>query len=386
MDTNNKKWCVYIHTCLINQKSYVGITSKKPEYRWGINGIGYKKQAFYNAIQKYGWDNFKHTIIDSNLTEKEAKELEIYLIDKLQTHIYKNGYNISLGGDGYLGVDNNGINNPMYGKHHTEESKRKISEKNKGRISPMLGKHHTEESKRKMSNHKRTSISGENNYWYNKRNEAMIEAAVKKNSIPVCQFDINMELVQIYPSIMQAERNTGVLHNHISQCCKYKQKTAGGFIWLYESELNNLSELKLSLINNLINNNKINLGKSVYQFDKSLNLINKFTTIREAEKETGVTHTNILRACKNELKSAGGYIWKYECDVKDIDIFQKEYNVNLNKKGKHIAQYDIHGNFICEYVSCAEASRILGIPRTSISKACNGYQLYAGGYAWKFLH
>ena len=53
-------FCVYKHTCP-NGKVYIGITSKKPEYRWGKNGIGYKKQPhFCRAIPKYGWGNIKH--------------------------------------------------------------------------------------------------------------------------------------------------------------------------------------------------------------------------------------------------------------------------------------------------------------------------------------
>lgn len=382
---NDKKWSVYIHTCLINQKSYVGITSKKPEYRWGSNGDGYKRQSFYNAIQKYGWDNFEHKIVASNLSEKEAKEMEIYLIDKLQSHIHKNGYNVTLGGDGYLGVDNNGANNPMYGKHHSEETKKKISEKNKGKTSSMLGKHHSEETKKKMSSHQRVSIIGENNYWYNKKNENMIKAAVEANSKSVCQFNLDMELIQIYKSITQASKNTGVNYTSISQCCKYKTKTAGGFIWLYESELNRLSELKLLLIDNLINKNSVILGKSVYQFDKSLNLINKFISIREASKKTNVVRTDIAKACNGELKTAGGYVWKFEYDIKDIDYFKNNYNINFNKSGKRVAQYDMDNNFICEYISCAEASRILNIPRTSISKTCRGEQRSAGGYIWKYV-
>ena len=43
-----------------------------------------------------------------------------------------------------------GPKNGMYGKHHTEESKKKISDNKKGQRT-WLGKHHTEESKKKMS-------------------------------------------------------------------------------------------------------------------------------------------------------------------------------------------------------------------------------------------
>lgn len=40
-----------------------------------------------------------------------------------------------------------GVDNPMYGKKHSEESRRKMSEHSKGQISPMKGKHHSEQSK-----------------------------------------------------------------------------------------------------------------------------------------------------------------------------------------------------------------------------------------------
>lgn len=51
-----------------------------------------------------------------------------------------------------------GENNGMYGKHHSEETKKKMSENNS---RYMLGKHHTEESKAKISNaHKRENLSG----------------------------------------------------------------------------------------------------------------------------------------------------------------------------------------------------------------------------------
>ena len=71
-----KKWCVYIHTNKINNKVYIGITSQEPEIRWDY-GFGYKKQTvFWNAIKKYGWNNFEHIIFIDGLSAKEARHIE----------------------------------------------------------------------------------------------------------------------------------------------------------------------------------------------------------------------------------------------------------------------------------------------------------------------
>lgn len=98
-----KKYYVYEHKNKANGKRYIGITKINPKARWGNNGIGYKTQNFWYAIEKYSWDGFEHNIIEENLTEKEAKEKEKYYIKTYNT-IAPNGYNLTKGGDGSLGL------------------------------------------------------------------------------------------------------------------------------------------------------------------------------------------------------------------------------------------------------------------------------------------
>lgn len=52
-------------------------------------------------------------------------------------------------------------------------------------------------------------------------------------------------------------------------------------------------------------------GKSVYQIDRNGVTVQKFTTIQEAEKITGVDNGHITAVCKGRRKTAGGYIWRY---------------------------------------------------------------------------
>ena len=66
-------YIVYQHKNKINGKVYIGITMKKKKKRWGSNGCNYKSSPhFYAAIKKYGWDNFEHNILFTNLTKEQA--------------------------------------------------------------------------------------------------------------------------------------------------------------------------------------------------------------------------------------------------------------------------------------------------------------------------
>lgn len=99
MSQDNKKYIIYKHTNLKNNKIYIGQTCQKPQNRWGKEGAGYKGQMFYSAIQKYGWNNFSHEILYTNLSLEEANYKEAELIQKYQTTNPQYGYNIEKGGN-----------------------------------------------------------------------------------------------------------------------------------------------------------------------------------------------------------------------------------------------------------------------------------------------
>lgn len=52
----------------------------------------------------------------------------------------------------------------------------------------------------------------------------------KKNSKPVFQYDGDMNLIRRYPSISEAERQTGIPEGNISQSIRFGWKS-GGYIW-----------------------------------------------------------------------------------------------------------------------------------------------------------
>lgn len=90
---------VYLITNLINDKKYVGITNDYKK-RW----VNHKcnndpSMAIAKAIKKYGVENFKFEVIESNVPLEEIDEKEIYYIKFYNSHTSGGkGYNISKGG------------------------------------------------------------------------------------------------------------------------------------------------------------------------------------------------------------------------------------------------------------------------------------------------
>ena len=121
---------IYKITNIINSKIYIGQTIRTLDIRINehLKDSNKNNYPLYRAIRKYGWNNFKVEIIDVDTTQEELNSKEIYWIKEFNC-IVPNGYNIKGGGSN--------------GKHH-EETKAKL------RLAH-IGKHHTEESKAKMS-------------------------------------------------------------------------------------------------------------------------------------------------------------------------------------------------------------------------------------------
>lgn len=82
--------------------------TNNPRRRWRNGGIEYKPpkgensngRSFWNAIEKYGWDDFEHIILEQGLTYERAMEVEKSYIELFDSTNKKNGYNISEGGNG----------------------------------------------------------------------------------------------------------------------------------------------------------------------------------------------------------------------------------------------------------------------------------------------
>lgn len=198
MSYDIKQWCIYKHTLIETGQVYIGQTNNIKN-RWKPSA--YKNCVkFYNAIQTYGWDSFKHEIIIDNLTLEEANKLESFYINLYDS--INNGFNLTTGGDNKIA---------------SEETRQKMSKARKGVPK-------SEEHKQAISNALKGYKQTEQHKFNNKKSQ---------HRKPVqC-----IETGEKYPSLSEAERQTGILAETISRQIRGKQKTTKGLHWRFIDDI-----------------------------------------------------------------------------------------------------------------------------------------------------
>lgn len=145
-------YVVYLHRNKINGKIYVGQTCNLSE-RWRGEGKNYFNSIkFYNAIKKYGWDNFSHEVIYSNLNKEAADRIERELIRRYNS--IKGGYNLKEGGSrGCLSKDSLKKMSDSLKRGYKEHPERREKIRSKA-----LGREIPQKVRNKMSLNSRKSI------------------------------------------------------------------------------------------------------------------------------------------------------------------------------------------------------------------------------------
>lgn len=263
-----KDYFVYVHTTP-SKKHYVGITCQPPVKRWG-HGKNYKNnEHFYNAIQKYGWDNISHEVVAEGLSKEDASLLEMALIEKYNSHDPRFGYNLTTGGEHYE-FSPNVITRLKKPKKISEAERAKMRERGRlswsknlkdQKLSPeAISKMAASKRGRKMSAEGKANLSiSMHAHWeqaggfsdehreklsialkgrtYSKETLERMKASKQPDKNPrsraVLQIQDN-EVVARYPSARDAMRKTGVHYTSIVRVCNgTRGKTAGGFSWRY---------------------------------------------------------------------------------------------------------------------------------------------------------
>lgn len=262
--------CIYLWTNLINDKKYVGqaqnFYNRMQDYLHGKD----KDRVIGKAILKYGIENFEITILEQQFALDKLNEREQYWMDYYQCFV-PNGYNVCHTAGNTLGY------------HHTYEDKEKMSKIakqrfvnhpeliKKGKDSPMYGRHLSEETKRKMSNSRKGNQNAKGKRWKlnaqqrERRRQTALgntyclgrkltayhrQRIIESNKTRVLSEDTIKKMSEshkgkatkkvrcietdmIFNSISEAAIFVGKSITGIIACCKGKQKTCAGYHWEY---------------------------------------------------------------------------------------------------------------------------------------------------------
>lgn len=301
------KYIVYITINLCNGKFYIGTHRTNPEIFDGYIGCGIyrasqatKNYVLHKAVRKYGYENFKRTIIktfpDTEEGRKQAFELEAELVNETLLKS-KSTYNTALGGrestteslmktvymfdlkGNYLRSFKSARDAASYIQPENQDSARVAIENN------CLGQ----------------SQSSFGYFWsYTKKftynNERMREIA---------QYTLTGKFLRTFKSITEAEVSLSL--NSIQQAIT-KKGSAGGFQWRYY-EGNN------SDIPTLINVKTKNHFLPIIMYDKNGNIIKEFDCVKQCISEyPSLSTSQINRVLSNTIKSHKGYVFRYKDD------------------------------------------------------------------------
>lgn len=268
----------------INNKVYIGKTGRNIDVRWrehcskasqGINTY------LYNAIRKYGEDNFIIEEIDKTENSNEINLLEQKWITFYDSSNKNKGYNLTKGGDGNLQYDWDEI----YFLWDKGLSIKEISEKLKCN---------------------RTTV-GEALKFHS--SYSLSESLARSNwqKISILQYDKNKKFIKKYSTITEAAKENNCSPHTLFNCIKNQTYSALGFYWV-KDEQQIFNDIKL-----VSKKNKV----SIIQYSLNDKILNTFQSAAEAARflnpqgNIKSISSCIIQVCRGKRKTAYGYKWKY---------------------------------------------------------------------------
>ena len=145
-----------------------------------------------NRIENLRWVTYQ---------ENNLNQLTIQHISEAQKKRFENSEEREHQRIMHIGM-HKGEKHPFYGKHHTEEARKKMSEANKGR----------------------------------KQSIEFIEKRFLKIKKPILQYDKDNNLIKEWASSKNASVELNIDPSSITACCRGRLKTAGGYVWKYKND------------------------------------------------------------------------------------------------------------------------------------------------------
>lgn len=238
---------IYSYRNTINNKFYIGqtidIVNRKSAHRYKV-ATSKENNKFYNAVKKYGWENFEFSIL-LKVEGKTKKDLTIFL-DAFEVYYiwkynsFKKGYNSTAGGHCYRGKEiSESFREYCRNRTYSKDTRRKMSDAAKKRV-------YSKETREKLRQNALKRSFGKYRELYQEKLQKNRRLARIKG---IVQIEPNTsKIINEWESIIEAASfiynyidNTtsikNIANNLVKHCkgiikCSYK-----GFIWKYKSDV-----------------------------------------------------------------------------------------------------------------------------------------------------
>lgn len=254
---------VYKITNIVTKKLYIGQTKElDPLTRWKRHQATFTKNvgcpALRDAVKKYGVDNFKFEVLIICFDEDRFNYEKEYI--KKYNTLVPNGYNILEGGIGGAGFK---------GKYHSEETKSKLRKAQENIWTLEKRKENSNKVKEALNVNIISERMKSSDKW-----KTVVEQM--KNRTRITSFDTKEKI-----------RNSVI---------KYYNIHSGQSI--------NIEKHRESMCKAV--------GRPILQYSNQGVFIQKYNSIAQAGRDSGIKKSNIHHVLKGTSKFAGGYIWRYE--------------------------------------------------------------------------
>ena len=267
----------------MNNKIYIGQTTRDIESRWSQHKYLAKNshnhrsnKPLYIDMRVYGIENFRIEVIEK--CENEIlREKEMYWI-KYFNSFGEHGYNKNIGGDGLHYYDEKEIYK-MWDEGCT--------------FKEILSKYGMDKScLRKILNKYEPFLEQRKDRYFESRSR------IKHKSRPVNQYALDGTFIRTFDSVKEAAREIKKSPMGIVKACKgiTKSGISNGFRWKYVYE-------------NQTNVPTINKKVPVFQYDINGNYIEKYDSLADTARKTGVNQSGLCQAIKKGVVYKG-YFWK----------------------------------------------------------------------------
>lgn len=244
---------IYLVTNKINDKKYVGQTKNTTLFRWKQHiqsaKTGKYSNALDNAIRKYGADAFEVKRILKSIPESDLDRLECIWIKKFNSQ-RPAGYNITFGGGGVRGFRHSQATKAKLSKQNKGKRLNHGDLVREGQIKSgyLLARSKNPMWRERISKSRSGRFTGVDNPFYGKHHTEDTKAHLSDvKSKPILMFDLDGNFIRRFKNGHEARDyliKNGITNNKscntpISHVCNgtYNRKSAYGYIWKFDEDV-----------------------------------------------------------------------------------------------------------------------------------------------------